>query len=590
MYSEALRNLEKISDSIHQQRIEKQHEIELGVRGAGVGSETPSPPPVRLKNNSSIEGRNAVSSKNEDYTTSQTISGYQTNQYSLPSVIHESVERSRNQSYRSAIEHKASISEHDEFPIPSMESEFMSLPKNTSSKSHVHRKSIDRDYNSSSLRQRDSNSSSLRLRDSNSSSLGQRDSNSSSLSQRETENTKRSAIHDSITSDRRSSDFEKDGSPSVIRRNSKLKGGLILRIDSAMDPLTQMYQTQSIQPTRKKGKTHSAAKESRKNSKRSEMNFGNSPENRSLPETIVTPTQSKVFSPPTNSPSHSSLSSALSVPDEDRSDAESIASTGPMLDDDQVGFLTMEFSEDVFNEEEVEAKTLDRKDSRGLSLPLTLSYLEKYIRQTSNEAQERIKCMDFEDMLPDSQDLNSEDEILQDTQHLNSEEEMLQDAQNLNSVDKILHDTQNVNSEDKILHDTQNLNSEDKILQDTQHLNPEDKILHDTQNLNSVDEILQDTQNLNSEDEILHDTQNLNSEDKILHDTQNLNSVDEILQDTQNLNSVDEILQDTQDVISGKLTESLDLQDRDKIDNQTVTTNDIIPNTMSTTEEKELFI
>ena len=492
MYSEALRNLEKISDSIHQQRIEKQHEIELGVRGAGVGSETPSPPPVRLKNNSSIEGRNAVSSKNEDYTTSQTISGYQTNQYSLPSVIHESVERSRNQSYRSAIEHKASISEHDEFPIPSMESEFMSLPKNTSSNSHVHRKSIDRDYNSSSLRQRDSNSS--------------------SLSQRETENTKRSAIYDSITSDQRSSDFEKDGSPSVIRRNSKLKGGLILRIDSAMDPLTQMYQTQSIQPTRKKGKTHSAAKESRKNSKRSEMNFGNSPENRSLPETIVTPTQSKVFSPPTNSPSHSSLSSALSVPDEDRSDAESIASTGPMLDDDQVGFLTMEFSEDVFNEEEVEAKTLDRKDSRRLSLPPTLSYLEKYIRQTSNEAQERIKCMDSEDMLPDSQDLNSEDEILQDTQHLNSEEEMLQDAQNLNSVDKILHDTQNLNSEDKILHDTQNLNSEDKILQDTQ------------------------------------------------------------------------------DVISGKLTESLYLQDSDKIDNQTVTTNDIIPNTMSTTEEKELFI
>ena len=527
MYSEALRNLEKISDSIHQQRIEKQHEIELGVRGAGVGSETPSPPPVRQKNNSSIEGRNAVSSKNEDYTTSQTISGYQTNQYSLPSVIHESVERSRNQSYRSAIEHKASISEHDEFPIPSMESEFMSLPKNTSSKSHVHRKSIDRDYNSSSLRQRDSNSSSLRqrdsnssslrLRDSNSSSLGQRDSNSSSLLQRETENIKRSAIHDSITSDRRSSDFEKDGpsssgSPSVIRRNSKLKGGLILRIDSAMDPLTQMYQTQSIQPTRKKGKTHSAAKESQKNSKRSEMNFGNSPENRSLPETIITPTQSKVFSQPTNSPSHSSLSSALSVPDEDRSDAESIASTGPMLDDDQVEFLTMEFSEDVFNVEEVEAKTLERKDSRRLSLPPTLSYLEKYIRQTSNEAQERMKSMDSEDMLPDSQDLNSEDEILQDAQ------------------------------------------------------------------------------NLNSEDEILQDTQNWNSEGGILQDAQNPNSENEILQDAQNLNSEDEILQDTQDVVSEKLTESLDLQDSDQIDNQTVTTNDIIPNTISTTEEKELFV
>ena len=95
---------------------------------------------------------------------------------------------------------------------------------------------------------------------------------------------------------------------------------------------------------------------------------------------------------------------------------------------------------------------------------------------------------------------------------------------------------------------------------------------------------------INTEDKILQDTQHLNSEDKILHDTQNLNSVDEILQDTQNLNSEDEILQDTQDVISGKLTESLDLQDSDTIDNQIVTTNDIIPNTISTTEEKELFI
>jgi hypothetical protein len=52
------------------------------------------------------------------------------------------------------------------------------------------------------------------------------------------------------------------------------------------------------------------------------------------------------------------------------------------------------------------------------------------------------------------------------------------------------------------------------------------------------------------------------------------------------LNSEDEILQDTQDVISGKLTESLDLQDSDTIDNQIVTTNDIIPNTISTTEEQ----
>ncbi|VDI19412.1 Hypothetical predicted protein, partial [Mytilus galloprovincialis] len=286
MYSEALRNLEKISDSIHQQRIEKQQQIELGERGAGVGSETPSPPPVRQKDKSSIDGQN---------------------DYSLPSVIHESVERSRNQSYRTAIEHRTSIKEQDEFPVPSLESEYMSLPKTT-------------EY-----------------------SKNDRDTISTSVRQRELDRTKRnSAIRGSVSSETGSQEQER--SPSRSRKSNKLKGGLILRIDSAMDPLAQIYQTEDIQPTRKREKSQKSLHRSQAKS----------------------------------SPSHSSLSSALSLPEEDRSDAESIASTGPMLDDDQVELLTMEFSEEVFDEEEAKSKRLERRDSQHLNLPSKLSKIDLY--------------------------------------------------------------------------------------------------------------------------------------------------------------------------------------------------------------------
>ncbi|ESO99681.1 hypothetical protein LOTGIDRAFT_54577, partial [Lottia gigantea] len=41
LYSQALHSLEAISDDIHQQRLEKQKKIQLGVREAGVGAESP---------------------------------------------------------------------------------------------------------------------------------------------------------------------------------------------------------------------------------------------------------------------------------------------------------------------------------------------------------------------------------------------------------------------------------------------------------------------------------------------------------------------------------------------------------------------
>ncbi|XP_055901630.1 uncharacterized protein LOC106069192 [Biomphalaria glabrata] len=54
LYSQALRSLEAISDDIHRQRLERRQKLELGVRGAGVGAESPSPPP--WEKGSNIEG------------------------------------------------------------------------------------------------------------------------------------------------------------------------------------------------------------------------------------------------------------------------------------------------------------------------------------------------------------------------------------------------------------------------------------------------------------------------------------------------------------------------------------------------------
>ena len=48
-YSQALRNLEQISDEIHQQRRESKARQELGCRGSGVGAESPSPPPPQIE-------------------------------------------------------------------------------------------------------------------------------------------------------------------------------------------------------------------------------------------------------------------------------------------------------------------------------------------------------------------------------------------------------------------------------------------------------------------------------------------------------------------------------------------------------------
>ena len=55
-YSEALRELESISDDIHRKRAESKAREELGVRSSGVGAESPPPPETRLNGTTSPPG------------------------------------------------------------------------------------------------------------------------------------------------------------------------------------------------------------------------------------------------------------------------------------------------------------------------------------------------------------------------------------------------------------------------------------------------------------------------------------------------------------------------------------------------------
>ncbi|CAE1307944.1 unnamed protein product [Acanthosepion pharaonis] len=147
-YAEALRNLESISDEIHERRLEKRKHIQLGVRSAGVGSETPSPPPSHEKEAEMGDGTvvphistctyssNVLTtpttyqqscSKEQitfsvtttspttielDFDTSQSKDNCDESEGSFvaPSVIFSSPEQARRLSYRQAIECNTAVS------------------------------------------------------------------------------------------------------------------------------------------------------------------------------------------------------------------------------------------------------------------------------------------------------------------------------------------------------------------------------------------------------------------------------------------------------------------------------------------------
>lgn len=301
MYSEALRNLETISDEIHQQRMEKRRNDELGERGAGVGSETPSPPPFRDSGHINGEGQNA---------------GVETEEYVPSSVIYPSVEKARNPSYLKAM---GDYGEQDEeFPVPSFESEYKSLPDPHKPAFRTRSAPIhEDDVFSDDQRER---SQSMRHSEPNPAHLDQGQSNSD---------------------------------PSRLNKAESRKklqaGGLILKIDSNMDPLAGMYSA-PLKPTRS---TRSQGKN--RNSRKSKSTTGWSPQ-----------------------------SSVLSVPsgeDGESSDSESVISTGPMLDDEQVLALTLDFDKVSTDDASPPANL----NWRRKSLPPNLSHLEQFLHKSVDD-------------------------------------------------------------------------------------------------------------------------------------------------------------------------------------------------------------
>lgn len=286
-YAEALRSLEKISDSIHQQRMLKREEMELGVREAGVGSETPSPPPVRPKDSAAMDGQNVV-------------------------VTHE-----------------------EESPPRQL-------------------------YSDSNENQGDTNRASLRLSTDISA-------NANSSGYAESASTSRLSYNNTSKKDLEPVAHRRQSVAETIRQSvtssrPKMKAGLILNVNMIMDPLAQTYQAESIQPTRK----HDRKRREKPKIQETKTPSLLSPDSAMFPESSI----------------HSSLKTSLSSNlDDDRSETESIASTGTMLDDDQVEYLTIEFS-DMFNSSE----DLSKQDEspHQVTLPPKLSYLEKYVPNASS--------------------------------------------------------------------------------------------------------------------------------------------------------------------------------------------------------------
>ncbi|OWF40616.1 uncharacterized protein LOC110463565 isoform X2 [Mizuhopecten yessoensis] len=352
-YSDALKNLELISDDIHLQRQEKRKQQELGVREAGVGSESPSPPPTRDKGMNSAEGQGSShlsscqgmsrATNTSSHAQHSNFRSHEDIDYTLPSVIHHNLDKSRNPSYREAIERRISQTEGggDDFPAPTFDEEYRALPNSRPTQGqHATHTPMRRSLSRESSLPKDFTSSLL----------------SSSPSDY--------ADRPDLSQGQRA---RSQSSPTGRRR--KLQGGLILKIDAGMDPLTQRYQATEIQPTRR-GQRRRLSKDQSKIQRSVEFPKHNpfgSPTEKTWRENSMS-----------NSPSRQGSFLAPGNADgEDWSDTESIASTGPMLDDDQVELLTLEFSDQASTDDN--SPTFKRQEWNRMSLPPRLSHLEQYI-------------------------------------------------------------------------------------------------------------------------------------------------------------------------------------------------------------------
>lgn len=349
-YSDALRNLEEISESIHQKRIEMRNQAELGERGSGVGSESPSPPPMRGKDHVSIDGKSAhiVSSCNignsgTTVTSAQFSAGSSSHEFRPPSVIYSSPEKARSASYRQAIEARIT-SEQDldnisEDMSVNLSDEFMALPRTSSDEAD-------------------------------------------SVFANKNQNNNGDAIHT------RHLQSTKPKKPS-----SKLKGLILTPVSAGFDPLQATLRISSQRATSQVN--HSTQRPVTYPYSHNEKNTRVLPlENRSSnleaglkqhhPSPVMELRSPVDLPTPGSGTSGRKLLKVPSMQDFDEgsiSDNDSITS-GTMLDDDQVEFLTMEFSKQDMLDDERRSNDLN---FRRLSLPPSLTHLKSHLRQFSEE-------------------------------------------------------------------------------------------------------------------------------------------------------------------------------------------------------------
>ncbi|KAL5010027.1 hypothetical protein ScPMuIL_012332 [Solemya velum] len=382
MYAEALRNLESISDEIHQQRVEKRLKEELGVRGAGVGSESPSPPPFREKgttifiDGSSIPHTSSCSTASTTCTTSgwNDSSHSDSETFTLPSVIYSSPESARRRSYRNAIESRQSqsldlnsVMEECE-DLLSLDEEYMPLPNTRHPKAPPRRT---RNRSESEISSVDSRTDD---EDIFSGTVVLDISTGSSQNRSQTDSDR----NDTSTSDSLSC------SPSGRREANKLQG-LILKIDQSMDPITQysrrVKQVSAKSCNSKNNKTESPASQARPASYPYKRSVTVPVDTHPLQEmnhrrTLQSPTSSVMSDLSESRESErGSLKLQSGAETDEMSDSDSIVSAGQMLDDDQVGILTLDFSDDLSNR-----RSFQRQEWSRMSLPPRLSYLENYFK------------------------------------------------------------------------------------------------------------------------------------------------------------------------------------------------------------------
>ena len=384
MYSQALRNLEEISEDIHRQRLEQRNQAELGVRGAGVGSESPSPPPMRGSEPLSIDGKTiqltsscSTGNSQTTVTSSQSVDTLRSSHdIHLPSVIYSSPDKARTPSYRQAIEsqqlrHSPQSESSQSYAVVesyrvNVEDEYLSLPGTPSMKNNSNNDMDTEDvFQKHPPKESDSRRRKSLPKEISHISEGYIGEVTTKESNEKTEQKEVSSVSGAR--------IEKTKKPAKLQ-------GLILQIGPGSNPLS----SQNKNPVRNalvRQNTEPAAAQ----------RPASYPYSHNTP-VLVTPDESKEVSrkamikSPESDTSERRLLKAPSMQDFDDasvseiSDTESVTS-GIMLDDDQVEFLTMDFSQ-----QKIESPCVsDRKQWARMSLPTNLSHLENYIRQLSNE-------------------------------------------------------------------------------------------------------------------------------------------------------------------------------------------------------------